>query len=297
MTTNQAYKQRSSKRLLLTDCRYLTADYERRNFSISQCSWENGAKSHIVAVKSPNDRIPPASHRISTGAIAGIAVGGSAVLIILILLGIILKVKRGQKKKSRQVNAEAAELDSPEKNPFMAIPEDVNEGHPRHAELDAVEHKGHEIDGRPYSGQEFAAQEQRFELDATERRSRTLSSPISLMSERSDATRLHQRQLSDPVSLTSEGSDVGKGHRRDISEPISPTSERSDAAKGHERKLSEPISPTSERSSAPMGDNRELSDPISPMRARSDADRLHKRELSDPVSLMSEGSDERVGTF
>lgn len=272
--------------------RYLIADYERGNFSVSQCSWGAGAKPHIVAIEPPGYSKPSKPNGISTGAIAGTAVGGAVIVVILVLFGILLKRKRGSRKgrkpMAKQINTDPVELDSPNKDYFA---DDKDNGHPNYIELDGVVHKGHEIDGRPWSGEEFVTQEQRFELDATERRSRNMSSPISVMSERSDATRLHQRQLSDPVSLTSETSDLAKGHERKLSEPISPTTPRSDATKRHERKSSEPISPTSERSDDVKGHQREISDPVSLVREMSDANRLHRRDLSDPISPMRERSD------
>lgn len=209
----------------------------------------------------------------------------------------------------KQIKTQPVELDSPEEDTFM-IPDDKSQGHPSHAELEGVEHKGHEIDGRPFSGQELGSIEQRFELDTGEKRSptssspisprsarysRTHSSPVSLMRERSDVTRLHKRELSDSVSSTSKMSEASEGRQRKPSEPMFLTGQRSTTVEKHQSELSEPISPRSEKSASVRGHQRELSDPISPTRARSDATRLHKRELSDPVSLMSEEPEEQVG--
>ncbi len=290
----------------------MLADYERGNFSVSQCTWDAGAKPHIVAIKSPRDSTP-SSHQISTGAIVGIAIGGAIILVMLVLLGIWLYRRRHPKPlEPKQINDVAAELDSEEKDHSIATPDDKEKGHGGYVELDSFVHKGHEIDGRPFARQEVEAKEQPIELDATERRSRTLSSPISQMSERSDGPRLHQRQLSETVSLTSETSDAAKGHERGLSEPISSmrqtsdaprlhkrelsdpvslTSEISDSIKGHERKLSEPISPTSVRSDTAMGHQSEMPDPVSLMRERSAAAGLHWRESSDPISPMRARSD------
>lgn len=241
---------------------------------------------------------------------AGIAVGGALILVMLILLGILFVLKRKRRPmEPKQINTQPVEFDPPEKDTFMT-PDEKSRGHLSHAELEAVEHKGHEFDGRPFSGQELGSIEQRFELDTGEKRSptssspisprstrysRTPSSPISLMRERSDVTRLRKRELSDPVSLTSKMSEASDGRQRKPSKPIFLTSQRSITAEKYQSELSEPISPRSERSTSVRGHQRELSDPISPTRARSDATRLHKRELSDPVSLMSEEPEEQVG--
>ena len=292
----------------MTSCRYLIADYERNNFSVSQCSWNTEAKPHIMAIKPPGDSTSASSNRLSPGAIAGIAVGVAVILILLIVLGIILKRKRRPQKpkQPKQINSEVVELDSPEKYPYTVFLNDSENGYPGHAELDTVEHKGHEIDSRTCSGQELGIQERRFEMDATERHSRTLSSPISAVSERSDPPRLHKREPSDPVSVTSERLEAAKGRKSEPSEPVSPRSEssnmmspkrkRSNATWLHERQLSDPITltpePVSPRSETSNGHQRESSDLTSPIKKRSDATRLHKRELSDPISLFSESPDE-----
>jgi hypothetical protein len=68
--------------------RYLTADYERRIFSVSQCSWVAGAKENLVAILPPS--LLPSSaaqhsvgHSVSHGAIAGIVIGCVAAAFIV----------------------------------------------------------------------------------------------------------------------------------------------------------------------------------------------------------------------
>jgi hypothetical protein len=67
---------------------YLVADYERANFSVYPCKWEEGAKADVVAIKSvdamgnaPSDGMnfnggKGGSHGLGGGAIAGIVIGG-----------------------------------------------------------------------------------------------------------------------------------------------------------------------------------------------------------------------------
>ena len=285
-------------------CRYLIADYGRNNFSVSQCSWDAGTQSHIVAIRPPGFHESSASHQLSAGAIAGIVVG-CVVILILASLGIWIMLRKRGKTLAGQSVSLVAELDAKVKDPFT--PDDMDKSdyqQYRHAELDTVEHKGHEIDGLPHSPAEVGGIEQRFELAANERHSRTLSSPISAMTARSDATRLHKRELSDPSSVTTEGSDAksqqsepispaGESqtsprnsrslatwlHKRDLSDPVSVGTLGPDAIEEHRGEQSEPVSPTSDG-------------PVSPRRTRSLATALHSRELSDPVSLTTQTSED-----
>lgn len=279
-----------SESLLSVFCRYVIADYERKNFSVSQCSWVGGAKSHIMAIKRPGDETPSKSHKLPAGAIAGIAVGAVAfALVVTVLLAILLKRSRGPKTKKlpKQINTAPVELDAPEKDVYITTPRDFK-GHPQSPELDGAIHKGHELDGHTDSQPELGTTEQRFELAATERRSQTLSSPISLMTETSDTRRLHQRQLSDPVSLTSELSESGRRDQREETDQISPVRQRSDATRLHRREMSDPVSLTSEVSHGTPNHEHRLSEPTSPTRERSDTAGGHRRGLSEPVSVFSE---------
>ena len=295
--------------LTLACCRYLIADYERNNFSVSQCSWDSGMPPHIVAIKPPGLNTS-GSHKLSAGAIAGIAVGCVVILILLVSLGVWVKV-RNRRKRLEQSASLVPELDAQEKDPFT--PNDMDKSDfpqyrraERRAELDTVEHKGHEIDGQPQSPAEVASEEQRFELAATERHSRTLSSPISAMTVELGRPGLHKRELSDPVSITTGGSDAksqqsepispagesqnsprssrslaNKLHKRDLSDPVSVATARSDFIQEYGGEQSEPVSPTS-------------ASPVSPRRTRSLATALHKRELSEPVSLATQTSEDAM---
>ena len=263
-------------------------------------------QSHIVAIKPPSLNTSSGSHKLSAGAIAGIAVGCVVILILLVSLGVWVKV-RNHRKRLEQSASLVPELDAQEKDPFT--PDDMDKSdfqQYRRAELDTVEHKGHEIDGLPQSPAEVGGEEQRFELAATERHSRTLSSPISAMTVESDRPGLHKRELSDPVSITTGDSDAkshqsepifpaGKSqnsprsskslatklHKRDLSDPVSVATTTSDFIQEHGGEQSEPVSPTS-------------ASPVSPRRSRSLATALHKRELSDPVSLATQTSEDAM---
>ena len=192
--------------------------------------------SHIVAIERPGvNTSSTTSHRISAGAIVGIVIGALVAIAILVLLAILFKRKiRPRPQQEGQESTQAVEIDSSGKDPYAMMHGSMDKGSPQSPELDATEHKGHELDSRLSPGPESPSQEQeqRFELDATERRSRTLSSPISQLSEGSDGLRGHRREVSDPNTPTRERSDATRLHRRELSDPVSLLSSRPDEGTG-----------------------------------------------------------------
>ena len=153
----------------MTHRRYLIADYERRNFSVSQCSWNAGAQQEIVAIISPSEaisvsRIQSAKHGgLSSGQIAGTVIAGLAGS--LIVLAIILKVK-WSKTFQRSIKTEVHELEASEK-PDMEISEIDGRDQQEH-ELDGYRYPGHEIDGQKLPGHELGGVESSCELSGEE---------------------------------------------------------------------------------------------------------------------------------
>lgn len=235
------------KPLLILHPRYLTADYERNNFSISQCTWNANTQPHILPIKTLAASTPAPSHHLSSGAIAGIVIGILAFLALLTTLLTYLLLKRRRSKNPPQpptpTAPKAAELDSPQPSdgyPWTSLV-DKDQRTSRFVELDTIEHKGHEIDGNV--SPRALEQDQVHELD---------SPP---MKERSGMTALHKRAVSDPSSVGSEGSagvSPGEGMRRDgdgggergLEEAaVSPTrSALSDTSGAHRRGVSNPVS-------------------------------------------------------
>lgn len=281
-------------------CSYLTADYERNNFSISQCTWDPAAKPLIVPINRPGYKPPKDSGGLSTGAIVGIVVGAVVAVIMLALLAFVLIKRRRRSKKPefKPVQSETAELDTVEKDPYTLNAVDMYKEHPQSPELDTTEHKGHELDDGTYFAQDPPSPAPPIELDATERQSRAISSPISFLSKKSSSKRLHDRQMSDPSSLASELSESpdGRGHELSSESPISPMRQRSDAQRLKTREMSDPISVVSRggsQTTAKQPDNRQ-SNPISPTSEAPDTPKGHERGTSDPISLMS---DKRVSNL
>ena len=222
------------------------------------------------------------SNKLSAGAIAGTVIGVVVGLVLLAcVVFLLLKrfFRRPQSQPPTLSEKPPIEIDNGERDPYSGVnsPVILNKDHPHSPELGTTPHKGHELHGSAYFDQTPITGMQPVELAATERQSRTLSSPISLMSEVSGPNspiRLHSRQPSDPVSVTSPSS-PSRLHSRHPSDPTSVSRGASDASRLHSRQPSETASVT---------------------RERSDATRLHKREMSDPVSILSEGRDEGGGS-
>lgn len=86
--------------------RYVVADYERSNFSVSQCVFEENNPETIIAIRSPLSIEHNGKSGLSTGALAGIVV--AAVLLLLLVTGLIGFFCIRKKRKTRQDAEEAA---------------------------------------------------------------------------------------------------------------------------------------------------------------------------------------------
>lgn len=108
----------------LTTIRYLIVDWERSNFSISQCLFSGSSSQQIVTIRSmnatSNNTVPPSNSdgastqnsSISSGAIAGIVVG-IIVPVALLVVGLALFLMRKRRKKTY---TDTAELPVPSSN-------------------------------------------------------------------------------------------------------------------------------------------------------------------------------------
>ncbi|KAH6678196.1 aspartic peptidase domain-containing protein [Halenospora varia] len=119
---------------------YLTVDYERSNFSLSQVRFEAGASQHIVAIPSINATTnstststdSSAGKSLTTGALASI-IAGSIVVVIATIVGIYFFFKRRRTEKKAELPDNQIDNDDPYQK----------------AELDAqgTHQTGHEMDG------------------------------------------------------------------------------------------------------------------------------------------------------
>jgi hypothetical protein len=160
---------------------YLTVDWERQNFSVSQCSWIAGAQQHIVPIQSVNGTTGTSGSTLGVssrndasltpGAIAGIAVGVVAILLLSgILAFLYLRKKRDKAIKlededtpTKTVDTESSKGDE-EPSSTLVFPK---------AELEANTPIRHEADGtfyKPGGGKSGASSDAALvESDAKER--------------------------------------------------------------------------------------------------------------------------------
>lgn len=141
----------------------MTADYERRKFSISQCNWgPNNSQQNVQAITSPSrntstDSNAPlhSTQHLPTSTIAGIVIGCIVLSTIIALLSYLLIVKRFKNSKSNP-KAETAgfgskpELDthSPEKPPNLDFLHEADSKQHLGSELSGKCFPGHEVDGQ-----------------------------------------------------------------------------------------------------------------------------------------------------
>ncbi|TVY48456.1 Candidapepsin-8 [Lachnellula cervina] len=106
---------------------YVITDYDRQNFSVSQCDWTPNAPQNIKTILPPSKSVsngssnstnstasvkPQKSHGLGAGAIAGVAIAAVLVLIgaaLLLVYFTVLKPRRAEKAKAKaEAEAEAA---------------------------------------------------------------------------------------------------------------------------------------------------------------------------------------------
>ncbi|KAI5239600.1 acid protease [Aureobasidium subglaciale] len=151
---------------------YVVADYERRNFTVAPCAWEQNAATELRTIFSPDSGFTlddgSGKSGISGGAIAGIVIGVLA--IIAILLGALWFMRRKkQQKKSAAVELEAKSLAAAQSSePSSPFKEDPHAGvsTPTGGELDGSR-QVHEIAGASKPNATEMDAPWRGELDAS----------------------------------------------------------------------------------------------------------------------------------
>lgn len=126
---------------------YLIVDWERNNFSVSQCVFQDPNPQHLIAippVANTDTPVAPQGGSLSTGAIVAIAVAVVFVTLALIAVALaILFVKRRNKKRRDSETPKAAEEEQPQ---APAPPPEIEEY--RKPELDGA--SPHVRDMKPF---------------------------------------------------------------------------------------------------------------------------------------------------
>lgn len=131
---------------------YVIADYERRNFSVSQCNWDAAATSNIVPILKPVVKTTPdsgsgssdpannsaSSSSVPVGAIAGGAVGGVAVVALACFLLYWYCIKPRKRRRTEAAAAADATTEPEQRipsppNPLFLKPE-LDSEEVRHAQ-------------------------------------------------------------------------------------------------------------------------------------------------------------------
>jgi hypothetical protein len=158
---------------------YLIVDWERQNFSVSQCSWVAGAQQHLVPIMSSNGTngtlggahgSPVRSGApLTVGAIAGIAVGVVVILLLSAILAFLYLRKNRNAIKLEDENTHTKTVDTEsskgeeEPSTTLVFPK---------AELEANTPVRHEADGtffKPGGDNDTFAHLALVESDAKER--------------------------------------------------------------------------------------------------------------------------------
>lgn len=93
----------------------------RRNFFVSQCSWDAGAKQNIVAIDPPTLERSDMSTDLSTGTIIGIVIGAVVVVGVLLTLGQWWRLRRRKERDALR----------PSKNKVLYQKAELDCGHPK----------------------------------------------------------------------------------------------------------------------------------------------------------------------
>lgn len=101
--------------------RYVIADYERRNFSVSACNWDAALSQEIVTIFPPSNGNGTQNTTKTTPhhslPLAAIAAGGAGVVVLLIFALILLSILHRRKKAKGQKLTESTPTTAPTTNP------------------------------------------------------------------------------------------------------------------------------------------------------------------------------------
>ncbi|PVH79808.1 acid protease [Cadophora sp. DSE1049] len=109
---------------------YVIADYERKNFSVSQCKWDSSPQNIVTIFPPSNSTDNPKSETtgLPVGAIAGIAAGGGALLIVIaVVLYFCWWRPRQRKRKTAELAANEVSIQNQQQQDFIKPELDANQ--------------------------------------------------------------------------------------------------------------------------------------------------------------------------
>jgi hypothetical protein len=246
---------------------YIIADFERNNFSVSQCNWTSNQVQKIVTILPPSNTTEVATKddkKISKSVISGIAAGGAALIIISCVLLEFCYLKPRRKKKA-VAELEATGTMNPTKDPDVLKPELYG------STINPTDTK-FEVDANKYDPPvEIGGHNPIFELPAREEvaieMSNNANRRFSAREYRKNKKKARNESVSDIVSP--ESPVIGWSHmRRTMTPAISPATDVISTDIGTETNLSWASSPEPTFSTPLMGSLRHLP-PSTPLRTRS----------------------------
>ncbi|KAL8719881.1 MAG: hypothetical protein Q9225_003178 [Loekoesia sp. 1 TL-2023] len=135
---------------------YLIADYERRNFSISQCSWVENPQQDIKSISAPaNGTDSRVSQHLASGRVAGIVVGSIVVISAVGLAFYFSVVRKWRTKRKRNEEEKSDGSGSPTELDVEEKPLEIDGERHLGPEIDGYPPRGPELDGNPFTGQEI----------------------------------------------------------------------------------------------------------------------------------------------
>ena len=103
-------------RSLIGYLRYIIVDYERSKFSVSQCRFEDGVSTDLVAISSATEISNHSRRNVAIGTSIGVTS-----LLLLAAFSAIFVVGRWRQKKSSQLSSEATEPHTPFQEPRAPV--------------------------------------------------------------------------------------------------------------------------------------------------------------------------------
>lgn len=160
--------------------RYLTVDYERSNFSLHQCIFQENVPQNLVPILSTNTSNTtsvgyssrPSS--LSAGADAGIAIGALAIVLLAVGTWVLLRRRRRRSLESRTQDVIEAPIPNPGQNVELGTPDVPHElalSNPLTPEVEGTElPRAHELYSPPEFTELPGGDAQIYELSGESRR-------------------------------------------------------------------------------------------------------------------------------